>query len=368
MTSRIIVRVRKSSGNESNRCQVPFTSDCGALHHKRGKYMIWMKFTIDTTTEGVDFISSMLDDLGIEGIEIEDNVPLTEEEKNQMFIDILPKLKADDKSAKINFYVDPLEDTDALIEKIREGLVEVSNFADIGSGDIRVSKTDDKDWINNWKEFFKPFRIDDTIVIKPTWEKLTDVKPDDLVIEIDPGISFGTGSHETTRLSVLGIKKYLRPGDTVLDAGCGSGILSIIANKLGASRVLGIDIDPIATQTSIENSRVNNIDALEWDSEKDEPIPDENLSFATGNLIEENGIRTRIGKATYNIVVANILADVIIPLSDVIKENMKKDGIFISSGILYTKEDEVKASLEKNHFTILEVNRMGDWISFVTKI
>ena len=327
-----------------------------------------MKFTIDTTTESVDFISSMLADMGVEGIEIEDNVPLTEEEKSRMFIDILPKLKENDKSAKINFYVDPLEDIDAFIKVVREGLVEISKFANIGSGDITVLETDDKDWINNWKEFFKPFRIDDTIVIKPTWEKLTDAKPDDLVIEIDPGISFGTGSHETTKLSVLGIKKHLKPGDTVLDAGCGSGILSIIANKLGAAKVLGIDIDPIATQTSIENALVNKIDALEWDAEKDEPIPDVDLSFATGNLIEEKGIRSRIGEGAYDLVVANILADVIISLSDVIKENIKKDGIFISSGILYTKEDEVRASLEKNHFTIQEVNRMGDWVSFVTKI
>jgi ribosomal protein L11 methyltransferase len=329
--------------------------------------MKWIKCTIDTTNEAVDFISSMLSDLGIEGIEIKDNVPLTEEEKNQMFIDILPKLNENDNSAKVSFYLDPEETYVSLIDMVREGLKEIADFVDLGIGTITVSETEDKDWLNNWKEFFKPFRIDDTIVVKPTWEELTDQKPDDLVIEIDPGISFGTGSHETTKLTILGMKKYIKPGDSVLDAGCGSGILSIVANKLGASKVLGIDIDPIATQTSIDNAKVNELDASEWDTDEDINIPDGAVIFTTGNLIEEQGIRTHLRKETYDLVVANILANVIISLSDVIKENMKKDAIFISSGILYTKEDEVRASLEKNQFTILEVNRMGDWISFVAR-
>lgn len=331
--------------------------------------MKWMKFTIDTTTEAVDFISGMLSDIGIEGIEIKDNLPLTEDEKKQMFIDILPKIDSNDNTAKVSFYIDPVDDADSLIKKVSEGLDELSAFITVGSGKITVSETEDKDWMNKWKEFFKPFRIDDTIVVKPTWEKLTDVKPDDLIIEIDPGISFGTGSHETTKLSILGIKKYIKPGDFVLDMGSGSGILSIVAHKLGASKVVGIDIDPIATQTSIENAHVNQIDALEWDLEKENHIPlDKAVTFSTGNIIENQRLRTRIGKESYDLVVANILADVIISLSHVIKENMKKDAIFISSGILYTKENEVRASLEKNQFTILEVKRMGDWISFVTKI
>lgn len=328
--------------------------------------MKWIKFTIDTTTEAVDLISYMLSELGIEGIEIEDNVPLTKEEKNQMFIDILPILKPNDNSAKISFYADPSNDIDYLMKSLREGLDELSDFINVGSKKITLSETDDTDWLNKWKEYFKPFRINDTIVIKPVWEKFTDVRPNDLVINIDPGISFGTGSHETTKLSILGIKKYIKSGDIVLDAGSGSGILSIIAYKLGASAVLGIDIDPIATQTAVENAKTNHINAKEWDLEKGEYIPDNTVRFATGNIIDNQGIRARIGKQTYDLVVANILADVILPLSDVIHENMKKGGIFISSGIICTKEDEVRASLEKNHFTILEVNRMGDWVSFVT--
>lgn len=329
--------------------------------------MKWMKLTINTLTEAVDAISSMLYDLGIDGIEIEDNVPLTEEEKKQMFVDILPIGDENDNSAKINLYVEPSENIDGLIMSVKEGLKEISTFIDVGSANVTLVETEDKDWLNNWKEFFKPFRVDDTIVIKPTWEKLTDAKESDLVIEIDPGISFGTGSHETTKLCILAIKKHLKPGNMVLDAGSGSGILSIVANKLGAEKVLGIDIDPIATKSAIENAQVNKIDSLEWILEDNRNMPETDLVFATGNIIEDNGIRSLIGREKYDLVVANILADIIIPMSGVIQENMKKGALFISSGIIDTKEDEVKASLEKNNFTILEINRMGDWVSFVAQ-
>lgn len=329
--------------------------------------MKWMKFTLDTTTEAVDIISCMLAELGIEGIEIEDNIPLTEKEKKQMFVDILPIGDKDDKTAKIHFYLEPSEDIDSLISDVKDELEDISKHISIGNGIITLSETEDKDWLNNWKQFFKPFRIDENIVIKPTWEKLTDSKQDDLVIEIDPGISFGTGSHETTKLCILGIKRYIKPGDLILDAGSGSGILSIVANKLGAGKVLGIDIDPIATRSAIENALVNKIDALEWIYDNHNSIPQTAVAFATGNILEDDGIRIDLAKEKYDLIVANILADVIIPMSSVIDENMKKGAIFICSGIINTKEEEVKASLEKNQFTILEVNRMGDWVSFIVQ-
>mgnify|MGYP000880791376 FL=1 len=329
--------------------------------------MKWTKITLETTSEAVDLISGMLFDMGIEGIEIEDNVPLTEEEKKQMFVDILPIVNEDDNTAKISFYVDPADDLPSLLMRVNEGLNELSEFVSVGSGKISISDTEDKDWINNWKEFFKPFRIDDSIIIKPTWEKLTEKKPDDLVIEIDPGISFGTGSHETTKLCILALKKYLKPNDTVLDAGSGSGILSIIARKLGAGYVLGVDIDPIATKSALENAQVNNINASEWNLQEND-IPDSPVAFATANLIEDQKIRSRIGKDKFDLVVANILADVIIPLSDIIRENIKDGGLFICSGIINTKEDEVKAALEKNNYKIIEVNRMGDWVMMAATV
>jgi len=329
--------------------------------------MKWTKITLETTSEAVDFISGMLYDLGIEGIEIEDNVPLTEEEKKQMFVDILPIVNEGDNTAKVSFYVDPADDLASLLMRVKEGLKEISEFVSVGSGNISISDTEDKDWINNWKEFFKPFRIDDSIVIKPTWETLTEKKPDDLVIEIDPGISFGTGSHETTKLCILALKKYLKQNDTVLDAGSGSGILSIIASKLGAGYVLGVDIDPIATKSALENAQVNNINASEWNVHEND-MPNTPVAFATANLIEDQEIRTRIGKDKCDLVVANILADVIIPLSGIIKDNIKDGGLFICSGIINTKEDEVKAALEKNNYKIIEVNRMGDWVMMAATV
>ena len=318
--------------------------------------MKWTKFTLDTTTEAVDLISDMLGELGIAGIEICDNVQLSEEDKKRMFIDILPELPRDDHTAKISFYVEEGEDTQELLSKVNQGLETLKQYVEIGKGTIRMEITEDKDWINNWKAFFKPFRVDDTIVIKPTWEQLKDRKDGDIIIEIDPGTSFGTGAHETTKLCILGMKQYINKESVVLDAGSGSGILSIIAKKLGAKEVLGIDIDPNATASAMENAGVNSL-----------LTEDGNLYFTTGNIIGDDGIRTQTGKEKYDLVVANILADVIILLSGVIGENMKQNGIFISSGIINTKEQAVREALEYNRFTVLEVNRMNDWVSFIAQ-
>ncbi len=330
-------------------------SDC-FLQERYGSDMKWTKFTLETTTEAVDLISDMLNELGIEGIEVSDKIPLSEEDKRKLFIDILPELGEDDGLATVSFYVEVTEDIDELLERVRDGLKELSEYTDIGSGMIAVDQTDDQDWINNWKEFFKPFYVDENILIKPTWEDVTDLKEEDIVIEIDPGTSFGTGAHETTKLCITGLKQYLKPDTAVLDAGSGSGILSIIAKKLGAREVLGIDIDPNATLSAIENAEVNNLRIEAGD-----------LGFVTGNIIEDDGIRNDIGKEKYDLVVANILADVIIPLSEVIGENLKPGGIFISSGIINMKEEAVREALLKNSFTILEVNKMKDWVSFVVQ-
>ncbi len=318
--------------------------------------MKWTKFTLETRTEAVDLVSDMLNELGIAGIEVSDNVPITEEEKKKLFIDILPELKEDDGSALVSFYLDAEEDTKALLLAVKDGLKELAEFVDVGNGNIAVSETEDKDWINNWKEFFKPFRVDDTIIIKPTWEKLKEYKEGDMVVEIDPGTSFGTGAHETTKLCIIGMKPYINKDSVLLDAGSGSGILSIIAKKLGAKEVMGIDIDPNATMSALENAAVNHLDVEEG-----------KFDFLTGNILEDEGIRTRLGKEKYDIVVANILADVIIPLSKVIGEHLKPGGIFISSGIINMKEAAVEEALKESDFTILKVNRMNDWVSFVAR-
>lgn len=329
--------------------------------------MKWNKITIDTTTEAVDFVSAMLDELGIEGIEIEDNVPLSEEDKRKMFIDILPELPEDDGTARINCYLDLDRDLEELCARIGDELENLKQFTNIGLGRITLGQTEDKDWINNWKEFFKPFRVDDTIVIKPTWETLKDTKEGDLIVEIDPGTAFGTGAHETTRLCISNLKKYLKPDTAMLDIGCGSGILSIIGMKLGASCAVGTDIDANAVVTSVENTRINHIAAFnvsDCDNIKREP---ETVEFVCGNVIDDKAFREKVGSNCYSIVVANILADIIIPLSKVVSEFMAPGAYFISSGIIDIKAEEVKQALEENGFEIVETSVLKDWVSFVAK-
>ncbi|MBQ9935811.1 MAG: 50S ribosomal protein L11 methyltransferase [Lachnospiraceae bacterium] len=322
--------------------------------------MVWTKLTIDTTVEAVDILSAFLDDLGVEGIMIEDNVPLTEEEKQAMFVDIPLIEGEDDGTAKVSCFIDDSFDLDTLKADIVAELTRLEEFLPVGTKDITLSNTEDKDWINNWKQFFKPFRLYDNIVIKPTWEELNEVNEGDMIVEIDPGIAFGTGSHETTKLCIGQLKKYLKPGDTVFDVGSGSGILSIISVMLGAGFVHGMDIDEVAVRASIENREVNN-------------MTDKQLVLTCGNLLARDDATNKMaldvnGGNKYDIVVANILADVIIPLSGVVKPFIKDDGYFITSGIIDMKEEAVKEALISNGFEILDIVHMNDWVSIIAKI
>lgn len=317
--------------------------------------MIWKKLTIETTTEAVDMISYTLGELGVEGIEVEDKIPLSEEDKKAMFIDILPELPPDDGVALISCYIDkPETDVDALVEQIKEELEKIRQFMDVGKGTITLGETEDKDWMNNWKEFFHPFRLDN-ILIKPTWidESEVELHPEDILVEIDPGTAFGTGAHETTKLCIAQLKKYLTGAEEVFDIGCGSGILSVIAVKLGAKRVFGVDIDQLAVDASYENIAVNR-------------ISNEQASFAKGDVIGDSGFTTSIEKQ-YDIVVANILADVIIPLSAKVVPFLKPNGVFISSGIINTKEEQVREALLQNGFEIVETTYMKDWVAFTAR-
>lgn len=317
--------------------------------------MKYTKISLQTTTDAVDFISNLFDEIGLKGIQIEDNVPLSEEDKNAMYIDILPELPEDDGSAVVSSYFDPAAfEISQLQRKIEEGLEEISMFVNIGAGTINFSDTDDQDWLHNWKEFFKPFRVDEDIIIKPTWEELEDCKENDLVIEIDPGTAFGTGAHETTKLCILGLKKYIQADTNLLDVGCGSGILSIIGLKLGAAHAVCTDIDENALIATKENFAVNHIEETQY-------------NMYAGNIIEEETLQDTVGKNKYQVVVANILADIIIPLSAEIGQHMTEDGVFISSGIIDTKAEEVEQALKQNGFELIEKNTMGDWVSYVSK-
>ncbi len=317
--------------------------------------MKWKKYTIETTTAAEDFMSSMLMDLGIEGIEIEDNIPLTKEDQADMFIDFLPELPPDEGKSHVSFYIeDDGKDQSEILKKVKIGLEELRDTVDVGSGMILSSETEDLDWINNWKKFFSSFTIEN-ILIKPTWE---DVKPEDkdkFMIEIDPGISFGTGKHETTQLCIRQLIKYIKDGHPkVLDVGCGSGILSIVALKLGASEVVGTDLDADCMISTHENMKVNHLD--------------EKLgTFYVGNLIDDVDLQKQVGTEGYDIVVANILADVIIPMAPVIPDRLRKGGYFITSGIIDFKEDEVRDAIEKTGLKVIEINHQGEWVNITAQ-
>lgn len=315
--------------------------------------MKWSKYTIKTTTEAEDFVSSMLADLGVEGVEIEDNVPLSLEDKGEMFIDILPELPPDEGIGYVSFFLDSDGDNEALLAQVKEELDNLRVFVEVGEGTITESETEDKDWINNWKQYFKSFAIED-IFIKPTWEEMPADNQYECVIEIDPGASFGTGKHETTQLCIRQLRKYMKDGDKVLDVGCGSGILSIVCLKLGAGHVSGTDIDPICMDSARENMNVNH-------------LGEELSDFYYGNLIDDKELQEKVGTECYDIVVANILAEVIIPMAPVIPMRLKKGGIFITSGIIDFKEQQVKEAIEAQGLEILEINHQGEWVNITAR-
>ncbi|RGX26076.1 50S ribosomal protein L11 methyltransferase [Enterocloster asparagiformis] len=316
--------------------------------------MKWKKFTLTTTTQAVDLVSSMLDDIGIEGVEIEDNVPLTERETKGMFIDILPELPPDEGVAKVSFYVDDDRDIEELMKQVEEGLDELAVFTDLGQRTISASETEDKDWINNWKQYFKPFTVDD-ILIKPTWETIPEEHRDKLLVQIDPGTAFGTGMHETTQLCIRQLKKAVDSGTKLLDVGTGSGILGITALKLGAKEVWGTDLDENAITAVGENLEANGISG-------------EHFHVLQGNILNDPSVQEWAGFGCYDVVVANILADVIILLVDEIPVHLKQGGLFITSGIINMKEQAVLDAFAKNPaFEVLEVTRQGEWVSVTAR-
>ena len=316
--------------------------------------MKWNRYTIKTTTEAVDLISCMLAELGIEGIEIQDNVQLTQEEAKTMFVDFIPELPPDDGTAKVNFYIDADEDDNTILGKVEEGLEELRTFVNVGDATVTESQTEDKDWINNWKQYWHTFTIGD-LYIKPTWEPVTDEMKGHQVLSIDPGTAFGTGSHETTRMVILQLQKYIKGGEEVLDVGCGSGILSVVALKYGANHALGTDLDPNAIIASEENAEQNNIDKKQ-------------LEVIEGNIIDDKTVKDACGYECYDIVCANILADVLEPLSTCIHEHMKHGAYFITSGIIDTKENEVAEAFKKNpELEIVEINHDGEWVNITAR-
>lgn len=326
--------------------------------------MKWKKFKIKTTTQAEDIIISTLYDIGLEGAQIEDKVPLTALEKEQMFVDILPEGPADDGIAYLSFFVEEGEDgslslngeavtQEEILDRVKQELDGLRPFCEIGEGSIAVDETEDIDWINNWKQYFHQFTIDDLLVI-PSWET---VKPEDKgkrILHIDPGTAFGTGMHETTQLCIRQLKKYLTPETELLDVGTGSGILSIVSLMYGAKHAIGTDLDPCA------------VDAVD-DNRKNNGISPGQFELIIGNIITEKEVQDRVGYEKYDIVAANILADVLVPLTPVIVRHMKPGGIYITSGIIDDKEETVVEAVKAAGLTVEEVTYQGEWVSVTAR-
>ena len=310
--------------------------------------MKWNKFRLKTTTAAEDIVSSMLMDLGIQGVEIEDRIPLTQADKEQMFVDILPEIEADDGTAYLSFYLEEDEDKEKVLADVKRELKEMSEYVDVGECLIEESQTEDVDWVNNWKQYFHQFYVDDILII-PSWE---DVRPDDedkMIIHIDPGTAFGTGMHETTQLCIRQLRKYVTESTRILDVGCGSGILGMLVLKFGAAYSVGTDLDPCAIDATYENMEVNGITRDRYE-------------VMIGNIIDDKEIQDKVGYGCYDIVVANILADVLVELTPVIVSQLKPGGIYITSGIIDDKEETVTEAVKAAGLTVLDVTYQGEWV------
>lgn len=326
--------------------------------------MKWVRFRIKTVTEAEDIIVSTLYDIGLEGAQIEDKVPLSPLEKEQMFVDILPEGPADDGVAYLSFFVEKKEDgslelqgetldAETVLERIRGELEDLKLFCNIGEGTVAVDETEDLDWINNWKQYFHQFYIDDILVI-PSWEEM---KPEDqgkTVLHIDPGTAFGTGMHETTQLCIRQLKKYITPETELLDVGTGSGILAILSLMFGAKHAVGTDLDVCALEAVAQNCAANG-------------IAPEQFEMLIGNIITDKAVQDKVGYGCYDIVAANILADVLVPLTPVIVNQLKPGGIYITSGIINDKEQTVTEAVQAAGLQVLEITRQGEWVSVTAR-
>lgn len=315
--------------------------------------MKWNRFTIKTKTEAEDMIICTLAEIGVEGVEIQDHQPLTEEDKAQMFVDIMPEGPADEGIAYLNFYLEEDADKESVLRDVRNALEELRTFMDIGEATIEESQTEDKDWINNWKEYFHQFYVDDILIV-PSWEEVKEEDKDKMILHIDPGTAFGTGMHETTQLVIRQLKKFVTKDTQMLDVGTGSGILGIVALKLGAAHVVGTDLDPCAIPAVADNKEAND-------------IKDETFDMLIGNIIDDKEVQDTVGYEKYDIVTANILADVLVPLTPVIVNQMKKGAYYITSGILDVKEEVVVKAVKDAGLQLVEVTHQGEWVSVTAR-
>ena len=330
--------------------------------------MKWMRFRVRTRTEAEDILISFMEDIGLSGAQIEDNVPLTAAEKEQMFVDILPEGPADDGTAVLSFFLEETEDGKLVVdetlhtpEEVREKMTakieEIRAFCDVGEGTVTIDETEDIDWINNWKQYFHQFWIDDVLVI-PSWEEPEKVmengkeKVPGLVFHIDPGTAFGTGMHETTQLCIRELRKYITPDTVLLDVGTGSGILALLALKLGIRSAVGTDLDPCAAPAIEDNIAANGVDPALF-------------KVILGNLIDDPEVQKEVGEERYDVVLANILPDVLIPLTPQAVRCMKPGAVYITSGILIERAESVKEAMRAAGLEVTGMTEQGEWCCVV---
>ena len=309
--------------------------------------MKWIRYRMEILADAEDLVIAALADAGIEGVQIEDQRPLTEAEKEQMFVDIPLAQGEDDGRAFLQFYLEPDADQEAVLARVNAELDALRAFTDIGPATVTVGETEDKDWINAWKQYFKPFRTDGFYIV-PTWEE-ADAKAGEIVLRMDPGLAFGTGMHETTRLCLAALRKYVRPGMRLLDVGTGSGILQIAANKLGAVSCVGTDLDPCTEPAIADNRRANG-------------IRPEDCALIIGNLITDREVQQAVGRERFDIAAANILAGVLVQLTPKVVPAIRPGGLYITSGILDGQEQGVIDACTASGLRILEITRMGEWV------
>ena len=309
--------------------------------------MNYIKYTINTRTSACDDICYELTNLGLSALEIEDNLPVHDEIQGKDYEELQPDMPIDDGLCKIIFYLETKDDN--LINKVKSVIEDIGSYSDIGEGTIKEEVLEDEDYLNKWKEYFHAFEVGD-LLIKPTWEQVDTPVGVDKCISIDPGTTFGTGAHETTKLCIEGIQKHLKKGDNVLDLGFGSGILSMVALLYGASHISGTDIDPNCVDAACSNFKVNNLDTKK-------------ATFYIGDLASDKTLQKMVGYECYDIIVANILADILIDMSEAMYNALKKGGMVITSGIIDFKENAVKDALVEAGFKVTETNHLGEWVN-----
>lgn len=307
----------------------------------------WIEVRVITTSEALEPVSGIFYSLDCKGVAIEDPNDILGREQGPLTWDFadINILEHKGNAAVVKAYFSQDDKVDEIVEHVKKALEELKEMGiEIGEGTVSYKEMHEEDWANNWKKYYKPVKITDKIVIKPIWEDYKE-EENDLVIELDPGMAFGTGTHETTRMCIQALDKYVEPDTTVFDVGCGSGILAIAAAKLGAKHVVGVDLDPVAVDSSKENVGFNNLD---------------NIEILEGNLLD-----VVEGKA--DIVVANIIAEIICILTSDVKKALNEGGLFITSGIIHDRVEMVCDKLKECGFEVMEINKDGEWNCIVAK-